>query len=93
MDGRLIGFCDLTEDAVLDMLFVHLSAGGRGIARILVDAVLTEARRRRLSRVDTHASRAARPAFERLGFSVDRARSGNIIRGVQIPNYDMHVDL
>lgn len=93
LDGHLAGFAGLTEEAELDMLFVHPAAGGRGIARLLIETVLVEARRRRLPRVDTRASRAAQPVFERLGFCIDRSRTDNTIRGVPVPNYDMHIDL
>ena len=57
------------------------------------EAVLGEARRRGLTRVVTHASRTARPAFERLGFVVDRENPDNTTRGVRVPNFDMHLDL
>ena len=90
---RVVGFSDLTDDGVLDMLFVHPDAGGQGVARMLVEAVLAEARRRGLARVATHASRTARPAFERLGFVVDRENVDNTTRGVRVPNFDMHLDL
>ena len=40
-----------------------------------------------------HASRAARPAFERFGFVVDAENPQNMVRGVCVPNYDMHSDL
>jgi putative acetyltransferase len=75
------------------MLFVHPDVGGQGVARLLVGAVLEEARRGALTRVVTHASRTARAAFERLGFVVDRENAENWTRGVRVPNYDMHLDL
>ncbi|GAA3882774.1 GNAT family N-acetyltransferase [Tessaracoccus defluvii] len=94
VDGdRVVGFSDLTDDGVLDMLFVHPDVGGQGVARLLVEAVLGEARRRGLTRVVTHASRTARPAFERLGFVIDRENPDNWTRGVRVPNFDMHLDL
>lgn len=92
-DGDVVGFSDLTSDGELDMLFVHPVAAGRGFARLLVEAVLGEARQRGLRTVGTRASRAARPAFERLGFVVDAENTENRVRGVRVPNYDMHVDL
>ncbi len=91
--GRVIGFADLTEDAVLDMLFVHPSAARRGVGRRLVETVLAEARRRGLHRVDTRASHVARTTFERTGFVVDREDDRNTVRGVVVPNVAMHVDL
>ena len=75
------------------MLFVHPDASRRGVARALVTAVLNEARRRGLNRVTTRASRAARPAFQRFGFVVDRENLDNTVRGVTVPNVDMHIDL
>lgn len=93
LDGAVVGFSDLTADGELDMLFVHPAVGGRGIARHLVTAVLAEARRRGMEVVATHASRAARPAFERFGFVVDAENSRNMVRGVAVPNFDMHVQL
>lgn len=93
LDGRVVGFCDLADDGLLDMLFVHPDAGGRGVARALVTAVLDHARQVGVARVVTHASRAARPAFEKFGFVVDAENSENMVRGVLVPNFDMHIDL
>ncbi|GAA3131215.1 hypothetical protein JOF29_007567 [Kribbella aluminosa] len=42
-----------------------------------------------LSELHTHASRTARPVFERFGFEVRRANDQNWIRGENLPNYDM----
>lgn len=93
LDGRGVGFSDLADGGLLDMLFVRPDAGGRGVARALVTAVLDHARAVGLSSVVTHASRVSRPAFERLGFVVDAENLHNMVRGVAIPNYDMHIDL
>ena len=93
IDERVIGFSDVTDDGLLDMLFVHSDAGGRGVARALVGAVVGKARELGLSRIHTHASRTARPAFERFGFEVERANPDNWIRGENVPNYDMYLEL
>lgn len=89
LDGRVVGFSDVTDDGLLDMLFVHSDAGGRGVARALVEAVVVRARELGLSELHTHASRTARPVFERFGFEVRRANDQNWIRGENLPNYDM----
>lgn len=91
--GRVVGFSDVTDAGLLDMLFVHPQAGGRGVARALVSAVISSARKMGLPRLVTHASRTARPVFERFGFEVDRANEDNWIRGQNLPNYDMHLEL
>ncbi|GAB3699058.1 GNAT family N-acetyltransferase [Mariniluteicoccus flavus] len=92
-DGRVVGFSDLAADGLLDMLFVHPDHGGRGVARALVEAVLARAQDTGVRRVETHASRAARPAFEKFGFVVDAENPNNMVQGVKIPNFDMHIDL
>lgn len=91
--GRVVGFSDVTDDGVLGMLFVHPDAGGHGVARALVSTVISTARTMGLRRLVTHASRTARPVFERFGFEVDRANENNWIRGENLPNYDMHLEL
>ena len=93
IDERVVGFSDVLPDGLLDMLFVHPDAGGRGVARALVDAVIGRARELGLRRLHTHASRTARPAFERFGFVVDRENPENWIGGQNLPNYDLHLDL
>ncbi|WP_432948682.1 GNAT family N-acetyltransferase [Kribbella sp. CA-253562] len=91
VDGRVVGFSDVTDDGLLDMLFVHSDAGGRGVARALVETVVAKARELGLSELHTHASRTARPAFERFGFEVERLNDQNWIRGQYVPNYDMRL--
>lgn len=93
IDDRVVGFSDVTDDGLLDMLFVHSAATGRGVARALVEAVVSKARELGLSELHTHASRTARPVFERFGFAVTRANEQNWIRGQNLPNYDMHLAL
>lgn len=91
--GRILGFGDLTDDGLLDMLFVHPDAANRGVARLLVTEVVNIARNLGITTITTHASRTARPAFERFGFVVDCENTGNMTRGVVVPNFDMHLDL
>lgn len=90
---RVVGFSDVTDDGLVDMLFVHPDAAGRGIARALVCAVVGKARELGLSQLHTLASRTALPAFKRFGFEVDRANVDNWIRGENLPNYNMHLKL
>lgn len=89
VDGTVVGFSDLLPDGLVDMLFVHPDAGGRGSARALLTAVEAEARTRGLPELRTFASRRARPVFERLGFVVVADRVDNTARGVVVPNDEM----
>lgn len=91
LEVRVVGFSDLVDEHLLDMLFVHPDAGGRGVARALVSAVLDRAAGRGVSRVVTHASRAARPALESFGFVVVQENPDNLVRGVVVPNCEMRL--
>jgi putative acetyltransferase len=93
IERRVVGFSDVTDNGLLDMLFVHPDAGGRGVARALVGAVISKARELGLSQIHTHASRTALPALKRFGFQVERTNTENWIRGQNLPNYDMYLDL
>ncbi|MCW2139676.1 Acetyltransferase, GNAT family [Actinoplanes cyaneus] len=89
-DGAVVGFGDFTGDGVLDMLFVHPDVGGRGVARALVTRILREAAADGHQGLRVHASRTAKPAFERFGFAVDATRLAEI-RGQQLQNFDMSI--
>jgi putative acetyltransferase len=91
-DG-VVGFCDLRDGDLVDMLFVHPRAGGQGVARRLVTAVKDEAGARGLTVLRTFASRSAEPVFARLGFTVVAYRPDNSTRGVVVPNYEMRCRL
>ncbi|GAB3914520.1 acetyltransferase [Microlunatus endophyticus] len=90
--GTIAGFADLRDDAVLDMLFVRPEFGGLGLAGRLVDTVKRAALAAGLKSLTTHASRTARPAFERFGFVVVAEQPDTTVRGVIVPNYRMRWD-
>ncbi len=52
----------------VDQLFVGPRHGGRGVARLLLDAIATAAAAAGLRELVTHASWRAVPVFERAGF-------------------------
>lgn len=68
--GKVVGFSDLEPDGHIDMLFTHSDFQGRGVARLLLTKVESEARLAKLSRLYTEASHAARPVFAHYGFQV-----------------------
>jgi putative acetyltransferase len=90
LGDTVVGFADLLPDGLVDMLFVHPRAGGRGVARALLTAIKLEARARGITDLRTFASRSAQPAFERLGFALVAHRPDNTVRGVVVPNAEMH---
>ncbi|WP_181428599.1 GNAT family N-acetyltransferase [Modestobacter versicolor] len=56
------------ERGEVDQLFVAPEHGGRGVARLLLDAIELAAARAGVSDLLTHASWRAVPVFERRGF-------------------------
>lgn len=86
LDGQLAGFGDLDPAAgYLDRLYVSRAFQGRGVASALCDALEGAARSHPIT---THASRTARPFFERRGYRVIRAQQVER-RGVQLENFVM----
>jgi putative acetyltransferase len=90
VDGTVVGFTDLLADGLVDMLYVDPRAGRRGIARALLTEIKLEARSREISELRTMASRSAQPVFLRLGFTLVADRPDNVVRGVVVPNAEMH---
>ena len=89
-DGRLIGFIALTPDGHIDLLFVLPEVMGRGVAKKLYDAVISEAERSGLSKLDVEASHLARSFFEREGWSVVRRRRKRRNK-VELITFDMEL--
>ena len=86
------GFAELEDGGHLDILYVRKDAVGRGVGRLLYDAVEREARGQGLGWLCTEASITARPFFERRGFCVVREQTVSR-RGVSLTNFVMRKDL
>lgn len=87
-EGQLVGFGDLDSTGYLDRLYVHKDFQGRGVATALVEALEGCAWGLGAERVTVHASRTARPLFERRGYQVVTAQRV-IRRGVELENFVM----
>jgi GNAT superfamily N-acetyltransferase len=87
-DGRIAGFAELEADGHLDRFYVSADHQRRGVGRLLLDALVGEARRLGIARLFTEASITARPFFERQGFTV-LAPQVATCRGVEFVNYRM----
>lgn len=70
IDGKVIGFSDLTAEGCLDMMFVHPEFQGMDIASCLLKQVEDEARKQGFCRIYTEASSTSRRFFEHKGFRV-----------------------
>ena len=89
VDDQVVGFTDLLPDGLVDMLFVHPRAGGRGVARALLTAVKVEARTRRDHRAADpgQSERSTRVRTSRV--HARRRSPGQHGRGVVVPNAEM----
>jgi putative acetyltransferase len=87
-DGRPVGFAELETTGHIDRVYVSADHQRRGIGRLLLAAVIDEARQVGLARLFTEASITARPFFEAQGFAV-HAPQVVTCRGVEFVNYRM----
>ena len=77
IDGAVAGFASLKGGDEIDMLYVDPEFARQGAGRALVDALTRLAQARGAKRLTAEASEAARPLFERQGFT---AQKRNLVR-------------
>jgi putative acetyltransferase len=85
---ELLGFSDLVDGRLIDMLYVDPAASRRGIATALLTEIVSLARAAGASEIETYASLTARPTFERHGFAVIEQNTV-YVRGVSMTNFRM----
>jgi putative acetyltransferase len=86
--GEPVGFSDLVDGPVLDMLYVERRFGRRGVATALLEKILRLASEAGTNAVETEASITAHPFFEHHGFVVLRKQTPTF-RGVAMVNFRM----
>jgi putative acetyltransferase len=86
--GEPVGFSDLVDGPLLDMLYVEPRVGRRGVATALLEEVLRLAREAGADVLDADASITACPFFERHGFAVVQEQTPTV-RGVAMVNFRM----
>ena len=91
-DERVVGFSDLVDGSLLDMLFVDPDVSRRGVGAALVTRIVRLARESGAGTLETYASLTARPLFERFGFVVVE-RCTPVVRGVVMTNFKMRLPL
>ena len=79
LDGEPVGFASLEDGTVIDMLYVHPDAAGRGVAKTLLDALERLAEARGAKSLTTEASDTALPVFAGRGY-VPQQRN-TVLRG------------
>lgn len=68
LDGEVVGFAALENNARIDMLYVEPQAAGQGVATALVDALEKLAAARGASDLVVDASDTAEPFFRKRGY-------------------------
>lgn len=79
-NGVIVGFGSMFSDGHLDHMYTHKDFQGRGIGRMIVEKLESEARSRGLQEIHTDASVTAHPFFEKMGFIVKRKKQ-NVKKG------------
>ncbi|MBD5785847.1 GNAT family N-acetyltransferase [Cellulosimicrobium terreum] len=87
-EDRVVGFTDVDAAGYVDMMFVDPDAARRGVASALLAWAVRTATDDGAVELTTHASRTARPFFERHGFVVVREQHP-VLRGVEMVNFAM----
>ena len=87
-DGEVIGFADILDDGLIDMIFCRHDTVRQGVGTRLYRAIEDVARDLDLRRLFTKASITARPFFERQGFRVV-TRNSFERNGIELTNFTM----
>jgi len=92
IDGKIVGFADLTQKGYLDRLYIHKDYQGRFISLHLMKHIEQATRKLGLSKITTHSSITAKKPAERWGFKVVKEQT--IVRnGIELTNYIMEKTL
>ncbi|HUD02011.1 MAG TPA: GNAT family N-acetyltransferase [Rhabdochlamydiaceae bacterium] len=89
LEGRILGFANLTPAGYLHRLYVHKDFQGQGIASRLLKAVELKARELRLQEITTESSITAKPFFLAHDF-LTQSEQTKVLRGVSFINFKMH---
>lgn len=92
LDGAPAGYADVQADGYIDHFFVDPSYARRGVGAALMTHLIDVARVRGVAQLRSDVSRTAQPFFSRFGFQVVMQQRP-IVRGVELPNARMCVDV
>jgi GNAT superfamily N-acetyltransferase len=87
-----IGFISLLPDGMVGLAYVHRAFQRKGVASKLYEALENEARSANLRYLHVEASHAAKPLFERLGYTVVGCNR-KIRNGLPLINWQMTKNL
>lgn len=87
-DKVITGFASITPEGYLDTMFVHRDHQRKGIAGLLIEALIDYAHKINVAEILTDGSITARPFFEKYGFEVIKRQEVNR-KGIAIANFKM----
>lgn len=90
-DGRVVAYADLQPNGYIDQFFVSGRHPRRGCGALLMNHLLSEARKCGLCELTSDVSRTAQGFFERFGFRVIEQRFP-MRRGIVLPNALMRLE-
>ncbi len=92
LDGKIVGFGDMTHTGYIDRLFVLKNYQGQGIVFAILKKLEEEAHRLGLKELTTEASIMAMPLAKRQGYEVV-AEQRKVYRGKEFINFIMRKNL
>ncbi|MDO8368418.1 MAG: GNAT family N-acetyltransferase [Saprospiraceae bacterium] len=84
----IVGFASLSQEGLVDFLFVHKDFQGRGIASTLLKQLERIARKKGLPALTAVSSTTARGFFEKRGFILQK-ENRKALSGVEFLNFKM----
>ena len=87
-DDALLGFMTIEPGGYVDFAYIRPSAQGSGLFRRLFAAVLEQAQAAGETKLFTHASLMAQPAFAAMGFEIDFHETVDV-NGQSLPRAQM----
>jgi putative acetyltransferase len=90
-NSRVVGFGIIKDDEI-KAVYVDPNEFKKGIGRLLMTELERDARGRAVEKLHLHASRFARPFYERMGYVVLREEA-HVVNGVNIDGFLMEKKL
>lgn len=88
MDEEIVGFGNLSDNGLIDLLFVHKNHQAEGIGSMIVNQLEADAVLHNINHLTTEASITAKAFFLAHGYQVQKEQS-KFVAGVQFINYKM----
>lgn len=92
LDDQIVGFVELTPHGLVKGLFTHHQMQGRGVGKLLLEAVIDEAKRTGIKELYLESSLTARSFYEKMGFVVKEEKTKDL-RGERFDIITMNLRL